>query len=95
MSSDPPTELSAITSSLMAIQHILIEKGICSAAELSKAHRAAQEKLVTITSLVSSDMFDNSKLLDALKDLAGFVGGDGCVADFNDALKKFTTESKE
>lgn len=76
-----------MASALLAIQHLLVKKGVCTFTELSAANRRAQELIGALNQTIMADKAATG-LIQHIKDVTEFIGGARAMDDIADALKK-------
>lgn len=65
-----------IAATCMALQHILVKKGICSFEELTAANKRAQEMVGSLGSMLSSEQPKTAEIISSVKEMVTFIGGE-------------------
>jgi heterodisulfide reductase subunit C len=69
-----------ITAAVMAMQHMLVKKGICTFDELSAANARAQELVSKLgQAVVDPSNPDLEKMQESIKDMLHFIGGEAAT----------------
>jgi hypothetical protein len=76
-----------MAAALLAIQHILVTKGICSFAELSAANRRSQS-LVKAIGEAATGAQSSASLIQHIKEVTEFIGGSDAMNGLSDVLSK-------
>jgi hypothetical protein len=86
---DPNNTTDANTAAIcMAIQHLLIKKGVCSYNELVEANGKAQKVLEKIYASVSDESGNINALHESVKDMLMFIGGEEAMPSLEAAFAR-------
>lgn len=84
LANNSPGEIAA---TCMALQHMLISKGLCTFEELTDANRKAQEIVANMSkSIVESDG-DIEKIKDSIREMVTFIGGPAAAAEVDETMR--------
>ena len=68
-----------IAATCMALQHILVKKGICSFEELTAANKKAQEIVGGLSTVLSGEQPKTEEIISSVKEMVTFLGGESTI----------------
>jgi hypothetical protein len=84
-----PIEMAA---SILAMQHILIAKGVCTLEEFTNANKKSQDLIKALASSVSEPNDGDKNIVSALIDTVEFLGGEAALRSFKNVFAEFQNE---
>lgn len=77
-----------IAATCMALQHILVKKGLCSYDELAAANMQAQKIIEKMSSSLANGAPSMDVLHESLKDMLVFIGGESALPSLEQSLSQ-------